>query len=98
MVEDTEIIENKPIYNPNPITPIPQRTMIFPRMMMQQMPQSNQVPFPLIFFLFPRVALFMMTMMRGTSYQNQSGIGLKTVTQFIRDEKGRIIEIVELIR
>jgi len=98
MVENTEIIESKPTYNPNYTTQIQQRPMFLPRMMMQQMPQSNQMPFPLVFFLFPRVALFMMTMVGGMSYQNQRGIGLKTVTQLIRDEKGRIIEILEIIK
>lgn len=98
MAEDTEIIESKPTYNQNYTTQTPQRTMIFPRMMMQQLPQSDQVPFPLIFFLFPRVALFMMTMMERMPDQNQRRIGLKTVTQLVRDSNGRIVEIIELIR
>lgn len=95
MNEDKRIIgvvtEDAPNNAPMPIMSMSQRPMILP---MRMGMQGNQYPFPLIMFFFPRVALFFMSQ-RGMP-QDQRKIGIRHITQLIRDDKGRIQEIIEI--
>jgi len=98
MVEDKKIIGLVTADNANNMVDMSQRPMVLPRMqMMPQMQQLPQMPFPLIFFFFPRLAMLLM-MMRGEMPSNQRKTGIQNITQFIRDEKGRIIEVAEFVK
>jgi hypothetical protein len=70
----------------------PQRPMILQMSMMQQ----NQMPFPLISFLFPRLAM-LLTIMQGGGLGSQR-TRVQNITQIIRDSNGYIKEIVEFVR
>lgn len=99
-----DIVENKKVVgvvtanDPQNIANIPQRTMLLPRVpMMQQMQQTPQMPFPLLFFLFPRIAM-LMSMMQGRFDSGQGRLGVQHITQIIRDKEGRISEIMEFVK
>lgn len=102
-VDPFDVAENKKIIgvvtakNPqnivNPV--ISQRPMLLQMPMTQQL-QSNQMPFPLISFLFPRIAM-LLTMMQGGGYGPRR-MGIQNITQIIRDSNGYIKEIVEFVK
>lgn len=73
----------------------PQRPMILQMPMMQQL-QAGQMPFPLLFFLFPRIAMLLM-MMRGENFRSRR-LGVQNITQLVRDKEGRLVEILEFVR
>lgn len=93
-IEDEKIVGVVTSKNPqstvNPI--VTQRPMLLQMPVMQQ----NQTPFPLISFLFPRVAM-MLTMMQGRGYGPRK-MGIQNITQIVRDKNGYISEIVEFVR
>lgn len=97
--EDRRVIgvvtEEKPSPSQNPpplIMSAPQRPMLLQMPMMQQ----GQVQFPLLFFLFPRVAM-LLTTMRGQGV-GQAGMRIQHITQIVRDKNGYISEVVEFVR
>jgi hypothetical protein len=70
-----------------------QRPMLLRPSVMQQ---NSQNPFPLISFLFPRIAMLLM-MLRGENFGTKR-LGVQNITQLIRDKEGRITEIIEFIK
>jgi len=74
----------------------PQRPMFLPGLpMMQQMQQpTNQVQFPILFFLFPRITMLLMTRMG----QGQRGMGVRYITELVRDAQGRVTQIIEFTK
>ena len=80
---------------------VPQQQLMIPQpfrsmFMMRFQPQPN-MPFPLMLMLFPRIALFMMSF-SGQNMFSQGNIGVKHISQLIRDKNGYIKEIVEFER
>ena len=73
-----------------------QRPMLFPGFPMMQQMQTSQMPFPLLFFLFPRIA--MLLMMRRNFNSGQGGIGVQNITELVRDSSGRITQIIEMTK
>jgi hypothetical protein len=94
--EDKKIVGVVTAKDPQNINPVvSQRPMILQMPMMQQL-QTNQMPFPLIFFLFPRIAM-LLTMRQGGGY-GPKRMGIQNITQIVRDSNGYIKEIVEFVK
>lgn len=92
-VEDESIVGVVTAKNPQSIV----NPIVTQRPMLLQMPvmQQNQL-FPLVSFLFPRVAM-MLAMMQGGGYGHKR-IAVQNITQIIRDKNGYISEIIEFVR
>lgn len=89
--------ENPPAASPVYPAVYSQRPTLLQMPFMQHLQPNNQYPFPLIFFFFPRVALLLMTQ-RNMLGQGQGRIGVRNITQIIRDKNGYISEIIEFVR
>jgi hypothetical protein len=76
--------------NVNPV--VFQRPMLLPLPVFQQ----NQAPFPLLFFLFPRIAM-LLSMLQGGGF-GPKRFGVQNITQITRDSNGYIKEIVEFVK
>lgn len=85
--------ENALVPQQQPIM-VPQQP--FRPMLMRFQPQPN-MRFPLMFLLFPRIALFMMSL-SGQNMFSQGNLGVRHITQLVRDKDGYIKEIVEFVR
>jgi len=78
-----------------PQNQIVQRPVLLPMPFLQRFQQIGPSQFPLIFFFFPRIALLMM---QGGMFGQSQRIGIKNITQIVRDKNGYIQEIVEFVR
>lgn len=74
---------------------INKRPMFIDFPIQNQSSQTPQIPFPILFFLFPRIAMMLMMRMEGFG---QRKMGIQHITQLVRDKNGYIIEVVEYTR
>lgn len=85
----------------NALVPQQQPVMIpqqpFRPMFLMRFHTQPNMPFPLMLMLFPRIALFMMSLSSQNMF-SQGNFGVRHVTQLVRGKDGLIKEIVEFER